>query len=49
MGAERGDQKRVMTPKAAVTAGAGLIVVGRPITGAPDPGEAARAIVEGLA
>jgi orotidine-5'-phosphate decarboxylase len=48
-GASAGDQKRVMTPKAAVSAGADLIVVGRPITGAPDPGEAARAILESLA
>lgn len=38
------DQARVATPGAAVAAGADRIVVGRPITGAPDPEEAARAI-----
>ena len=31
-GAELGDQKRVMTPKGAVTAGANYLVIGRPIT-----------------
>lgn len=39
-----GDQKRVVTPRAAVDAGASIIVVGRPITQAPDPDQAARAI-----
>ena len=39
------DQKRIATPTAAIAAGASYIVVGRPITGAPDPLEAARAIV----
>jgi orotidine-5'-phosphate decarboxylase len=32
-----GDQKRVTTPAAAIAAGADLLVIGRPITGAPDP------------
>ena len=41
-----GDQKRVATPRAAVDAGATYIVVGRPITGAPDPVTAASAIVD---
>lgn len=39
-----GDQKRVVTPRAAVDAGASIIVVGRPITQASDPDQAARAI-----
>lgn len=43
-GAELGDQARVMTPLEAVEAGANWIVVGRPITGAADPGAAAAAI-----
>jgi len=43
-GAAVGDQARVMTPAEAVAAGADWIVVGRPITGATDPGAAAAAI-----
>ena len=40
------DQKRVATPYAALSAGADFLVVGRPITGAPDPRRAAQQIVE---
>lgn len=47
-GAELGDQKRVMTPKEAMEAGADLLVIGRPITGAADPGAAAAAILAEL-
>ena len=48
-GADAGDQKRVVTPAAALAAGADILVIGRPITGAPDPAAAARAIAESLA
>ena len=43
---ETHDQKRVMTPSAAIAAGADHIVVGRPINAASDPRAAARAIQE---
>jgi orotidine-5'-phosphate decarboxylase len=48
-GARAGDQARAATPEAAVRAGADYIVVGRPITEAPDPVAAAQAIVEEMA
>jgi orotidine-5'-phosphate decarboxylase len=38
------DQKRVVTPRQALDGGASIIVIGRPITQAEHPGEAARAI-----
>ncbi len=42
----RGDQKRVMTPAEAVSRGAHYLVIGRPITGAPDPAAALAAIAD---
>jgi orotidine-5'-phosphate decarboxylase len=47
-GADKGDQKRVATPRSAVDAGADHIVVGRPIWQAKDPASAARSIVAEL-
>jgi orotidine-5'-phosphate decarboxylase len=48
-GADAGDQKRIMTPTAAIKAGADYLVVGRPIIAAPDPKAAAEAIVAEIA
>ncbi len=47
-GADKGDQARVVTPAAAIQAGATHIVVGRPITAAENPAEAARHIIAEL-
>ncbi|HEY0104728.1 MAG TPA: orotidine-5'-phosphate decarboxylase [Rhizomicrobium sp.] len=49
VGADLADQKRVMTPAEAHRAGADILVIGRPITAAADPGAAARAIADELA
>lgn len=49
VGADIGDQKRVMTPKEAVDHGADYLVIGRPITKAEDPVAAARRIAAELA
>ncbi len=43
-GGDASDQKRVMTPRKALDAGASILVIGRPITNAPDPDQAAREI-----
>jgi orotidine-5'-phosphate decarboxylase len=45
---DAGDQKRVATMRVALDAGADWLVIGRAITGAPDPAEAARAIAAEL-
>jgi orotidine-5'-phosphate decarboxylase len=45
LGADRGDQKRVVTPREAISRGASHLVVGRPITAAPDRRQAALAIL----
>ena len=44
VGSDKGDQRRVATPGRAMMAGADLLVVGRPITAAPDPLAAAVAV-----
>lgn len=43
------DQTRVMTPRAALESGASYLVIGRPVTRAPNPPQALRDIVLGLA
>ena len=48
-GAAIGDQKRVAGPAEALRQGASYLVVGRPITQAPNPAEAANAILEEMA
>ena len=47
-GTDVGDQKRVVTPRQALDDGASLLVVGRPITGAADPREALRRIIDDI-
>src|SRR5882757_510565 len=44
-GSEKGDQSRIATPAEAIRSGATHLVVGRPITTAADPADAARSIV----
>jgi orotidine-5'-phosphate decarboxylase len=46
-GANGDDQVRVLTPTAALDAGADFLVVGRPITEAPDPVGVAKGIALG--
>ncbi len=45
-GAAAGDQKRTATPAEAIAAGADYLIIGRPVTGADDPAQAARAIID---
>lgn len=45
-GSEKGDQKRVMTPKEAVSLGADYLVIGRPITKSENPAQSAQIIAE---
>ncbi|TCS66194.1 orotidine-5'-phosphate decarboxylase [Primorskyibacter sedentarius] len=47
-GSDKGDQKRIATPRSAVDAGADHIVVGRPVWQAKSPADAARSIVDEL-
>jgi orotidine-5'-phosphate decarboxylase len=47
-GSEAGDQKRFMTPREAVEAGADHLVIGRPITTAADPAAALKRILDEL-
>ncbi len=47
-GADLADQRRVTTPADALSAGADILVIGRPITAAPDPAAAARKIIDEL-
>jgi orotidine-5'-phosphate decarboxylase len=47
-GSGAGDQARVATPEQALADGADLLVVGRPLTGADDPGAAAAALARRL-
>jgi orotidine-5'-phosphate decarboxylase len=47
-GSDIHDQARVATPEEAIRAGADLLVMGRPITRAPDPGAAAAAVAASL-
>ncbi len=48
-GATAGDQRRIATPASALSAGASMLVVGRPITAAPDPRHAAESILAEMA
>ncbi len=49
VGSAVGDQKRIMTPPQALSLGADILVIGRPITEADDPGAAASDIAASLA
>ena len=44
--AAAGDQKRITTPRDAIAAGASALVIGRPVTGAPEPAEAMAKVLQ---
>lgn len=48
-GSEKGDQKRIMTPKDALAGGSSYLVIGRPITQSANPAQAAAEIFASLA
>jgi orotidine-5'-phosphate decarboxylase len=48
-GSSAGDQRRILAPAEAIAAGADLLVIGRPVTAAPDPAAAAHAIAAEIA
>jgi orotidine-5'-phosphate decarboxylase len=48
-GSEVGDQKRIATPGSAISSGASYLVVGRPVTQAADPAQAADSILKEIA
>jgi len=47
-GGDAQDQRRIETPEAAISRGADLLVIGRPVTAAPDPGAALDEILAGI-
>lgn len=48
VGSERGDQNRVLTPEQALQAGSDFLVIGRPITAAPNPLQSLENILAGI-
>jgi orotidine-5'-phosphate decarboxylase len=48
-GTSKGDQRRIATPGDAISRGASMLVVGRPITQASNPADAARAVLAEIA